>query len=421
MTVRRKLGWVAVLYFAEGMPFGIVKDVIPVWMRVGGASLETVGLLSAAGLPWTLKVLWSPLVDRYGERRDWISACLLVLAAATAAFAWLEPAPATLALWAALWVMTLASATQDIAIDAYTIGLIDRGEEGQANGVRVAAARVALIASGGGLVLLVPWLGWSAIYLVGAAAFVLLAVAARAAPRIVVPPAARRDWRAPLRLWLTRAGWPAVLAFALLYKLGDASMGPMVRPFWIDRGLGVAEIGLVSTTVGILLTIGGAIVGGRLTDRWGITAALLWLGIAQAVSNLGYAAVAWLDPPPPTTAVANVGEALAALTEPARASIYAASMIESFTSGLGTAAFLSFLMRICDKQHAAVQYAALSALFALSRDLAGSISGFATARMGYAPYFTLTFFLAFPGLALLPWVRGWVDERSGPVTGDDEK
>ena len=413
MTARRKLAWVAVLYFAEGLPFGIVKDVVPVWMRVGGASLETIGLLSLIGLPWTLKFFWSPLVDRYGERRDWIAACLLVLAGATALFAWIEPAPATLALWSALFLVTIASATQDVAIDAYTIGLVDRGEEGRANGVRVAAARVALIASGGGLVLLVPWLGWHAIYLIGAVAFVLLAVAVRAAPRNVVPPAERRDWRAPLRLWLTRPGWPAVFAFAMLYKFGDASMGPMVKPFWLDRGLGVAEIGLVSSTVGILLTIAGAVVGGRLTDRWGIGRALLWLGLAQALSNLGYAGVAWLDPPAPTTLVATPGEALRALSEPARALIYTASMLESFTSGLGTAAFLSFLMRICDKQHAAVQYAALSALFALSRDGAGAFSGFATAWLGYASYFTLTFFLSFPGLALLPWVRTWVNEEPG--------
>jgi len=414
MTLRRKLGWVGLLYFAEGMPFGVVKDILPVWLRVHGASLETIGLLSLFGLPWTLKVLWSPLVDRFGERRTWITACLAVLAAGTAALAPLDPASPTLALWALLLVITVASATQDVAIDAYTIGLIAPGEEGEANGVRVSAYRVALIASGGGLVLLAPWLGWRAVFLVAAALFALLALVVRRAPRIVVPPAAQRDWREPLKRWLLRPGAPAVFAFVLLFKLGDASMGPMIKPFWIDRGLGVGEIGLVSSSFGVLATIAGALIGGRLTDRWGIWQALLWLGLAQAVSNLGYASVAWLDPPLPATAVTGFGDLLHAVLEPGRGLIYGASMLESFTSGLGAAAFMAFLMHVCDKQHAAVQYAALSAVFALSRDVAGAISGVATVWLGYAAYFSFTFLLAFPALALLPWIRPWIRQESHP-------
>jgi len=402
------LGWVAVLYFAEGLPFGVVKEVVPVYLKVAGWSLTDLGLLSLLGLPWTLKVLWSPLVDRFGDRRTWIVGCLLALAVGCAALAPIDPAGRPLALWMVLIGVTIASATQDVAIDAYTIGLVARGEEGEANGVRVSAYRVALIASGGGLVLLAPWLGWPPVFLAAAALFAALAVVVRAAPRIVVPSAARRAWREPMRRWLLRAGAPAVFAFVLLFKLGDAAMGPMVKPFWLDRGLTVVEIGLVSSSVGVLATIAGALVGGWLTDRWGIARALLLLGLAQALSNLGYAGVAWLDPPPPTTTVATLGEALRAIVEPARGLIYTASMLESFSSGLGSAAFMAYLMNICDKEHAAVQYAALSAVFALSRDVAGAISGWATTQLGYATYFALTFLLAFPALALLPWVRTWI-------------
>ncbi|MEO8602258.1 MAG: MFS transporter, partial [bacterium] len=398
MTLRRKLAWVGLLYFAEGMPFGVVKDILPVWFRIHGASLETIGYLSLFGLPWTLKVLWSPLVDRYGERRSWITGCLAVLAAGTAALAPLDPAAPTLTLWALLLVITVASATQDVAIDAYTIGFIAPGEEGEANGIRVSTYRVALIVSGGGFVLLAPWLGWRVVFLVAAAVFALLAGAVRGAPRIVVPASARRDWREPMKRWLLRSGAGAVFAFVLLYKLGDAAMGPMIKPFWIDRGLGVGEIGLVSSSLGVLATIAGALVGGRLTDRWGIWHALLWLGLAQAASNLGYASVAWLNPPLPTMAVGSLSEALSAILEPGRGLIYAASMIESFSSGLGSAAFMAFLMHVCDKEHAAVQYAALSAVFALSRDVAGAISGAATVWLGYASYFAFTFLLAFPAL-----------------------
>jgi PAT family beta-lactamase induction signal transducer AmpG len=411
MPLRRKLAWIALLYFAEGMPFGIVKEVLPVYFRVHGVSLTEIGLLSLLGVPWTLKVLWSPLVDRFGERRHWISACLVLLGALLFASTGFEPSRAALGLWAVLLAFTIVSATQDVAIDAFAIGLVDEGEEGDANGVRVTAYRVALIAVGGGLVALAGPYGWNAVLTAAALVFLLLAACAWRAPEVRIAPEKRRGGAAALRRWLLRAGAPAVFAFVLVYKLGDAAMGPMVKPFWLDRGLAAAEVGLVSTSFGVAATIAGALVGGRLTDRWGIFAGLWVLGLAQATSNLGYAAVAWIDPPPPTLAVASLADVWAALGEPARAMIYAASVLESFTAGLGTAAFLAFLMHVCEKEHAAVQYALLSAVFALSRDAAGAASGWATTRLGYGGYFLLTFALALPAYGLLPWVRQWVDER----------
>ena len=412
MTLQRKLWWVAILYFAEGMPFGIVKEVLPVYFRVHDVDLTEIGLASLLGLPWTLKVFWSPLVDRFGQRRDWIGACLFALSGLAAAIPLFEPGAISLGLWLVLIALTCASATQDIAIDAYTIGLVEDGEEGDVNGVRVSAYRVALIASGGGLLLLRGWLGWSGIFWCTAVMFAALALATRVMPAHEIAPRAVGDGTlAALRRWTDRPGAWAMFVFILIYKLGDASMAPMVKPFWVDRGLAVEEIGLVSTSIGIGATIVGALIGGRLTDRWGIFHALWILGLMQAVSNLGYAAVAWFDPPAPSLAVTSLAGAGAALLEPARISIYAASLVESFTGGLGTAAFLAFLMHVCEKRHAAVQYAVLSAIFAFSRDVAGAASGWATTQLGYDAYFAMTFLFAFPGLALLPLLRPWIRPR----------
>ena len=94
MMLWRKLGWVAVLYFAEGLPFGVVKEVMPVYLRASGVDLTAIGLYSLIGLPWTLKFLWSPLIDRYGDRRLWTAACLLVMAIGTAALAPIDPTAA---------------------------------------------------------------------------------------------------------------------------------------------------------------------------------------------------------------------------------------------------------------------------------------------------------------------------------------
>jgi PAT family beta-lactamase induction signal transducer AmpG len=389
---REKLGWVALLYFAEGFPFGIVIDNLPVYFRVHGLSLVDIGLMSLLGLPWTLKVLWAPLVDQTGHHRRWIAGALAVVAAVLAILPALDPTAAGKNLWLLLFTLTIASATQDIAIDGYTIGLLDKGEEGVANGVRVSTYRAALIVGGGGLVAIAEYAGWPMVFWLAAAIALGLAVVALSAPPVAAEERETHDWLASFRSWLARPGALAVFGFVLLYKLGDASMGPMVKPFWIDRGLTVKEIGLVSTTVGVGLSVAGALAGGAFTSRYGIFRGLWILGLAQALSNLGYAA--------------------AAAFGAGRLGIYAASACESFTGGLGTAAFLAFLMRACDKRQAATQYALLSALFGLTRTLAGAVSGLGAAHLGYAPYFAFTFALAFPAYCLLPWVREWSAEQT---------
>lgn len=384
---RRLLFWVSLLYFAEGFPFGIVYDLLPVYFRTAGVSLKEIGLLSLLGLPWSLKVFWSPLIDRFGDRRRWITGCLAGMTAILLALPFFPPSEMGLALRALLLAFTILSATQDIAIDAQTVGLAGRGQEGPVNSVRVAAYRVALIVAGGGLVAVAGLLSWPVVLRIAAVIAAILAFSVRFSPRIEVPPEARRAVFRPLWWWLRRPGAIAVFAFILTYKVGDASMGPMVKPFWLDRGLTPAEVGLISTTFGMLASVAGALIGGAWIARIGIFRGLWLLGLLQALSNLGYATVAWAD----------LG----------RGYVYAASVFESFTGGLGTAAFLSFLMRACDPAHAAVQYALLSAIFGFSRSISGAFSGWATERLGYGDYFGVTFLLAFPAYLLLPWVRGW--------------
>jgi len=393
MGLRRKLAWVALLYFAEGFPFGIVFDNLPVYFRVHGVSLKDIGLMGLLGLPWTLKVLWAPLVDGFGRKRTWIVAALTAIAVVLAVLPYVEVTTDLHLVWGLLLVLTIASATQDIAIDAYTIGLLDRGEEGIGNGIRVSAYRAALIVGGGGLLALADRAGWTIVFGAAAGIAALLAVALSATPAIAAESAPRPPWLPALADWLRRPGAIFVFLFVLTYKLGDASMGPMVKPFWVDRGLKAWDIAAISNTLGIGLTVGGALVGGMLTSRMGIFRSLWILGLAQAFSNLGYAGAAWLDA--------------------GRPGIYAASAVESFTAGLGTAAFLAFLMRICDPAQAATQYAALSAVFALTRTLASAASGFGAERLGYAGYFAFTFVLAFPAYLFLPWIRAWSDAGPG--------
>ncbi len=402
MKTSGKLFWVAVLYFAEGFPFGVITDTLPVFFRTHGVRLADIGLLSLVGLPWTLKFLWAPAVDLWGHRRTWILGCQGLLVVGLLALLMLNPSQVTGVVWVILVSLAMLSATQDIAIDAFTIELLDEAEMGPANGLRVTTYRIALISAGGVLVALAGLIGWRAAF--GAAA-ALMACAVLLSWWLPNPErthvavagslrgaaAIQREILAPLRQFFAYPGFVFVLGFVLLYKLGDMALGPMVRPFWVDRHFSMLQIGAVPGTLGVVTTILGALLGGSLTKRWGILRALWLLGLAQAASNLTYAAAAALPPSP--------------------ALMYTASMVESFCGGLGTAPFLAFLMSICEKAHAATQYALLSALFGLTRVLAGMVSGWGAERFGYAAYFALTFFLAWPALLLLPWVRRWTAAR----------
>jgi PAT family beta-lactamase induction signal transducer AmpG len=383
----------AVLYFSEGLPYGIVNETINLYLSTRGIALETIGLASSVGLVWTLKFLWAPLVDTFGTYRRWIIGALLVIAGCIASFA-LTPA-ASLAFWIALTVLAFASATQDIAIDAMTIRITPEKQLGIVNSVRVAAYRVAMIAAGGGIAILTAWLGWPGSFL--AAAVIPLIVIATV---IVALPAKRGEeehhenpFRA-LRDWLRRPGAVMLLAVILLYRLGDNTLTAMIKPYWISRGFSAAEVGNVTTTLAMICTIAGAFAGGAFIARFGIYSALVWLGITQMASNVVYAIVATIDG--------------------GRGWLYAASVVESFTFGLGTAAFLSFVMFICDRDNAATEYAALSGVFVLARTIAMSVSGFGAENMGFASYYWLTTALALPGLLILPLIRERV--RGTPAT-----
>jgi PAT family beta-lactamase induction signal transducer AmpG len=389
--LRRTLAVVALVYLIEGYPMGIFDRVWSVYFRRHDVSLAAIGFVSGLRFAWSAKVLWSPLVDRYGERRLWIAGANAVIAGALVGLAWHTPQPDA-ALWAVLIVFCLASATQDVAIDAYTIGLVERGREGPANSVRITAYRVAMVGAGGGLLLLARAAGWPATFELAALVCLAFAVAVLRTPRVEVPLAARREFLPPLRRWLSRPGAGGVFVFVLLYRMGDLALGPMLQPFWVDRGLSDAEIALVSTTLGTAAAILGAITGGAFVAQAGIGRALLVLGALALLSNLGYgAAAAW----------------------PGRAPIYAASLLESFCGGLASAAFLSYLMHICEKEHAAVQYALLTALYGLPGTFFGALSGRAVEALGYAPFFALTALLALPAFAWLPRARAWIDERVG--------
>ena len=479
---KRKLFWVAMLYFSEGLPLGVFFDIFPVYFRQQGVNLADIGLLSLLGLAWTVKFLWAPAIDWARHHRWWVAGANLGMACVMGFFSGGSASAFGPWVWVAIGAFTMLSATNDIATDGYTIELLDRREYGMANGFRIGFYRVGMIFAGV-VLMLSGWYGWSVAYLLGAAVFVCNGVAALFAPpeqprtytpgTLAVEFKLLRDqpmWIAALalvisgllwpalapiakiagwasvaewsRTWwfkgaipvglmflgaavmvtaarhpraqlmregpvfgawvelLSRPGMVAILVFILLFKLGDASMGFMVKPFWVDAGFTSQQIGLVSVNIGLALSIAGGLIGGWYVDTRGIFKGLWVLGIWQAVSNLGYAAAATVLPKvAPGTEVALLHQVM----------VYGASAIESLTGGLGTGAFLAFLMAITSRAKATTEYAILTSIFAFSRAVAGWAGGIGAQEMGYAAYFFLTFWLSFPAYVLLPQVRRMLD------------
>ncbi len=379
-----RLTWVGALSFASGLPYFFFNETIPVWLAQEGVGLAGIGLATGASAPWVLKFLWAPLVDRVGSRRAWIRACLVLLAITTAVLAGADPARHGARLGALLLLYVTLSATQDIAIDAYTIETTSGRELGVANSVRIGAYRGASFVSGALLVWIAARQGWPAAFIAAAAITALLGAGT------LLLPQARRERRPaealaePIAALLRRPGIVAVILFALLFKLDISAMDPMTKPFWVARGLTLDQIALLSTGR-VVATLVGATLGGLLATRIGLFRALWTMGLVQLVSGLGYALAA--------AAPANPGL------------ITAAALFEYFAAGLGTAAFVAFLMSVCERRYAATQFALLSAVYALSRWGIGLVSGVLAERLGFAHYFVLTFALGVPAYALLPWVR----------------
>ena len=300
---RKKLGVIALLYFIQGAPAAILWEVLPVYFRINGVSLRTIGGLRLLELPYSLKVFWSPLVHRYGDRRWWVMGCMLGIAAVLFALPFVNVAAVGAIVLILILALTTLSATQDVAIDSYSVGLVERDEEGAANGVRASAYRVALVFVGGGLVFLAALLAWNQLFFLASAVFAILAFAVAAIPKLNLPAQAREQWLKGFVVWAGTWRVVPLILFVLTYKLGEFAIGPMVKPFWVDYGKSIwpvkedlmFQIGLFPTTFGIVLSVVGALAGGAFISRYGIFRGVWVLGLLQAFSNLGYSFVEWMD------------------------------------------------------------------------------------------------------------------------------
>lgn len=383
---------VTLLSFSSGLPLGLVWIAIPDWLRSIGVDIRVVGLITLAQAPWSFKFLWSPLMDRYvppfwGRRRGWMAVAQVALFATTLALAGVGDHPeAAWVVGALAMAVAFASATQDIAIDAYAVEVLRKDEQGVAVGARVALYRAAMFIAGSASITLAGKVSWKWVVIGLAALYLPMLFITRFAPEPeehFTPPKSLKDavWY-PFVGFLARHRALEILAFVFLYKLADNLGGTLLRPFLVDMGYSDIHRGVALGTIGLFGTIAGTLIGGAWTTVLGLGRALWVFGVIQIVSNIGY------------VLVARAGEPNVML-------MYCAIGFEQVTQGLGTGAFSVLLMRLTQKRFSATQFALLSSLFSIPRVVAGPIAGFLVYAIGWEPFFWFTMVGGIPGLLLL--------------------
>ncbi len=398
-----KLALLGSLYLAQGLPYGFFTNALPVLMRSRGLELSQISLTYLLALPWALKFLWAPWVDRrgsdrIGRRRSWILPLQALSALIAVALAYTDPARGLTAMMVALFLSNLTAATQDIATDGLAVDILSPEERGHGNGVQVAAYRMGMILGGGLLLIVFDHEGWKLTFLAmaGMLAVVTLPVLLyrerrRPIPIPLAPGAPEASWLEVVR----RPRMGAWLLVLVLYKGGEALGYGMVKPLLVDRGLSISDVGWIIGTVGFLAGLAGAVIGGWAVGRLGRGRALAVAGVLQCLGIVAYV--------------------VPALGIGGRAAILAVSAGEHLTAGIATVTLFTIMMDVCGEAAAATEYTVQASVVVIATGAAATASGFLAKKIGYAGHFGVSAALSAVGLAYTMWA--WATKRVPPESG----
>lgn len=380
--------------FSCGVPLLLTLSVLQAWMTEEGVDLSVIGLFALVGLPYTLKFLWSPILDRFtlpffGRRRGWLLVIQILLMAAIAGFGLTSPKENPWMVAFAALLVTFFSASQDIVVDAYRREDLSDIELGLGSSLYVNGYRVGMLLAGSGGLILADHFTFSQVYLFMAGSLLIGIVTTLLCrePEVAegTPQTFREAVIEPFVEYFSRNQAVIILAFILLYKIGDQMASTMTTPFYLDIGFTMTEIGAVAKLFGFWATIAGGLLGGLILLKTGIGKALVGFGILQAVSTAGFSILA---------VIGNSVPALAAVIA-----------FENLSGGMGTAAYVAYMASITNKKFTATQYALLSSLMGIPRVLASAPTGFMAQSLGWVSFFIVCTIIAVPGLALLHWVK----------------
>jgi len=398
--------------FSSGLPYALTFGTLFYWLAEIGVSLTAIGLFGLVRTSYSLKFLWSPLIDRMpipfltarlGRRRSWALAIQLLLMAAILALGMTDPRTDPAATALAAVVVAFLSASQDIVIDAYRIELLLPEEQGAGAAATQWGYRFGMLASGAGALYAANFGGWHFAYAVMAALMGVGMVTVWLTPEpggADVPeqlPGAGAAER--VAAWLSRAVATPLLdlfgrtgalqlvaigLFIVLYKFGDALAGSMANPLYVALGFTKVEVATISKVYGVVATLAGVALGGVLVARIGVFRALLVGGGLQALSNLMYAVQVW------------AGHDVFMLTFTIGG--------ENLTGGMASAAFVAYLSLLCSREFTATQYALLSSLATVGLNVLAASGGALADALGWIPFFVLATLFCLPSLLLLLWI-----------------
>lgn len=385
-----------VMGFSCGLPLLLTSTLLQAWMKEEGIDLTLIGMMALVGIPYTVKFLWAPVLDRFtlpllGRRRGWLLVAQVSLMFSISFLGFSEPAHNPWMLAVAAFLVTFFSASQDIVVDAYRREDLSDEELGLGSSLYINGYRVGmLLASGGGLIM-ADFMSFKAVYLVMAACILPGVLTTLMTPEPVIaagtPKSMREAVFEPLKEYFSRNGAVVILAFILLYKLGDTMASAITTPFYLDIGFTKTEIGAVVKLFGFWATIIGSLAGGVIMIKLGINRALWVFGFLQALSTAGFAVLA------------RIGYSIPVLS--------GVIAFENLSSGMGTAAYAAFMASITNKRFTATQYALLSSLMGVPRVIASAPTGFLAKNIGWENFFISCTLIAIPGMLLLlkfaPW------------------
>ena len=384
-----------IMGFACGLPLLLTKGVLQAWMKKEGIDLSLIGLTNLLAIPYSIKFLWAPFLDRYsisffGRRRGWLLIAQLALMLSIAAMGLSNPKNTPILLVLAALTVTFFSASQDIVVDAYRREDLADEELGLGSALYVLGYRTGmLLASGGGLIM-ADYVSFNTVYLIIAVCMLpaIITTLLTPEPHITeIPKTIKEAVIDPLVEYFRRRDALWILAFILMYKIGDIMASNITTPFYMDMGFSLTEIGTITKLLGFWAIIAGASIGGVIMLRIGINRSLWVFGILQAISTAGFAVLA------------RIGYSIPGLS--------VVIGFENLSAGMGTAAFMAFMASITNKKFTATQYALLTSFMAFGRDVLSAPTGFLAKHMGWENFFIGCVLIAIPGMLLLlkfaPW------------------
>jgi len=382
--------------FSCGLPLLLTITVLQAWMKEVGVDLTVIGMMALVGLPYALKFLWAPVLDRFtlpflGRRRGWLLIAQFALIFSISGLGFTNPGKNPWMVAFVAFLVTFFSASQDIIVDAYRREDLPDEELGLGSSLYVNGYRFGmLLASGGGLII-ADHISFSMVYQVMAACMLPGVLTTLFAPEPEIhdrtPKTIKEAVFEPLIEYFSRRGALWILGFILLYKIGDTMASAMTTPFYLDIGFSKTQIGAVVKLFGFWAIVGGSLIGGMIMLRLEIIRSLWIFGFLQAISTAGFAILA------------RIGNSLPALS--------AVIAFENLSSGMGTAAFVAFMASITHKRFTATQYALLSSLMGVPRVIASAPTGYIAKHIGWEAFFIICTLFAAPGLLMIlkfaPW------------------